>query len=210
MSAQDNSAGNGDAASMDERDDSSELPADEVFHLLQNARRRRVLQHVFAHEDEAPFEMRTIAEHVAAWESDTTLQQLTSDERQRAYISLYQCHLPKLDDKGIIDYNQSRGIVAPTAAIEQFRPYIDVDDDTDDEPATEADSTEADSTAARSPAGDSNRYYGTATAVSVLLTVVSWFGVAPAVISSYLSFFITGLFALVTVGVLQRRRVTSK
>jgi hypothetical protein len=206
MSAQDNSAGNGEKTSMDERDDSGELPADEVFHLLQNARRRRVLQHVFAHEDEAPFEMRTIAEHVAAWENDTTLQQLTSDERQRAYISLYQCHLPKLDDKGIIDYNQSRGVVTPTAAVEQFRPYIDVDDDTTEEPATD---TDTDSAPTPSTAGDSNRYYGTATAVSVLLTVVSWFGVAPAVITSYLSFLITGLFAVVTVGVLQQRRVTS-
>lgn len=186
------------------------LPADEVFHLLQNARRRRVLHYVFAHEGEEPFEMRTIAEYVAAWENDTTLQQLTSNERQRAYISLYQCHLPKLDDKGIIDYNQSRGIVEPTAAIDQFRPYIDVANATE----TDADAdTDGESTASGSvsPAtDDSNRYYGTATVVSVLLTAVSWFGVAPAVVSSYLSVFITGLFALVTVGVLRQRRFTAK
>ncbi|SFK69992.1 hypothetical protein SAMN04487950_0657 [Halogranum rubrum] len=217
MSAQGNSAGADAETSTNEQDTAAVgLPADEVFHLLQNARRRRVLHYVFAHEGEEPFEMRTIAEHVAAWESDTTLQQLTSDQRQRAYISLYQCHLPKLDDKGIIDYNQSRGVVEPTPAIEQFRRYIDVasaadaTDNTDEEGAADRESATARASAALTAGDDSNRYYGTATAVSVLLTAVSWLGVAPAVLSSYLSVFITGLFALVTVGVLRQRRFTAK
>lgn len=197
MSAQDNSAGTeGEELTNNEGTTGETLPADEVFHLLQNARRRKVLRHVFEHEDEESFEMRDIAEQVAAWENDTTIQQLTSNERQRAYISLYQCHLPKLDEKGVIDYNQSRGIVKPTSAVEQFRSYVETEvGETPDEAASETDS----------PADDTNRYYGTATVVSVLLTAVSWFGMAPTVLSSYLSFFITGLFALVTVGVMRQR-----
>lgn len=204
MSAQNHATGTTEESTSEQSSDTPDLAADEVFHLLQNARRRVVLRYVFAHEGEGPFEMRDIAEYVAAWENDTTLQQLTSDERQRAYISLYQCHLPKLDDKGIIDYNQSRGVVEPTDAVEQFRPYIDVEadrDDADDESEPTTDGLGVD---------DSNRYYGTATLVSVLLTAVSWLGVAPAVLSSYLSFLITGLFAVVTVGVVRQRRFTAK
>jgi len=47
-----------------------------------------------------------VAEHVAAKEHETTVKQLLSDERQRVYIPLYQSHLPKLDEAGIIDYDK--------------------------------------------------------------------------------------------------------
>ena len=55
--------------------------------------------------------MHDIAEQVAAWENETTVQALTSDELQRADIPLYQSHLPKLDEEGAIEYNKNRGIV---------------------------------------------------------------------------------------------------
>ncbi|SEO22345.1 hypothetical protein SAMN04487948_101183 [Halogranum amylolyticum] len=206
MSAQNSATGISEEPTSEQEPAATDLAADEVFHLLQNARRRAVLRYLFTHDDE-PFEMRDIAEFVAAWENDTTLQQLTSDERQRAYISLYQCHLPKLDDKGIVDYNQSRGVVTPTAAVEQFRPYIDIEGESEGDADDE---TETEPTAAAPLSEESNRYYGTATVVSLLLTAVSWLGVAPAVLSSYLSFLITGLFALVTVGVLRQRRFTAR
>lgn len=211
MSVKDDSAD--PAAPELTRTTASGLPADEMFHLLQNARRRHVLRYLFAHEGSEPFEMRDIAEDVAIRENDTTYQQLTSNQRQRAYISLYQCHLPKLDDKGVINYNQSRGMVEPTPGIEQFRPYIDIGDDNVEAAETdesdeidEPDETDSSASEAAVSTADSNRYYGTATVVSVLLTAGSWFGIAPAVLSSYLSFLITGLFAFVTVGVLRQRR----
>lgn len=90
-------------------EESDELEKDEIYHLLQNERRRNVLEYL--RDREGPVQMRDIAEQVAAWEHDTTVQALMSDQRQRVYIALYQAHLPKLDEKGIIDYNQSRGIV---------------------------------------------------------------------------------------------------
>lgn len=100
------------------------ISKDDAFHILQNARRRAVLRYLAEH-DEAKFVMRDIAEEVAAWEHDTTVQQLVSDERQRVYIALYQSHLPKLDEHGIIEYNQSRGIVEPTELTAAFEPYLD-------------------------------------------------------------------------------------
>jgi len=66
-----------------------------------------------------------VAEHVAAKEHETTVKQLLSDERQRVYIPLYQSHLPKLDEAGIIDYDKPRGIVRPGECLEQFRQYLD-------------------------------------------------------------------------------------
>ncbi|WP_049972884.1 DUF7344 domain-containing protein [Haladaptatus cibarius] len=108
------------------------LSTDDVFHLLQSQRRRDAIR--FLRDKDGPVEMRDIAEQVAAWENDTTVQTLSSSERQRAYIPLYQSHLPKLDEEGIIEYDQNRGIVRKTPLSEQLECYLDVDDEpTEDE-----------------------------------------------------------------------------
>lgn len=100
------------------------LTKDEAFHLLQNTRRRAVLRYLLDHDDDA-FVMRDVAEAIAAWEHDTTIEHLHSDERQRVYIALYQSHLPKLSDAGVIDYDQDRGMISPTPTIELLEPYLD-------------------------------------------------------------------------------------
>jgi hypothetical protein len=112
------------------------LSKDKLFHILQNQRRRYALRYLQG--TEGVVDMRDVAEQVAAWEHDTTVQQLTSNQRQRAYISLYQCHLPKLDDEGIIEYNQQRGFVERTPLANQLDPYLDTDESSEDE-ETEAD-----------------------------------------------------------------------
>ncbi|WP_372911722.1 hypothetical protein [Salinigranum sp.] len=103
--------------------DAEEFGPDEVFHLLQNQRRRDVLR-VLRDVDET-VEMSDVAEQVAAWEHDTTVEALTSSQRQRVYISLYQRHLPKLDDAGVIDYEQSRGRVTPRPRADSVGRYLE-------------------------------------------------------------------------------------
>jgi DNA-binding transcriptional ArsR family regulator len=102
------------------------LSTDEIFHLLQSRRRRAVLRYL--RDVEGPVEMRAIAEQVAAWENDTSPQAISSDERQRVYIPLYQSHLPKLDEEGIIEYDKDRGVVRKTPLAAQLVRYLDVDD----------------------------------------------------------------------------------
>lgn len=106
-----------------DQDGGAALPKDDVFHLLQNGRRRAVLRYLAEREEER-FVMRDVAEAVAAWENDTTIQQLTSAERQRVYISLYQSHLPKLAEHGVIDYDQDRGTIEPTPLARVLEPYL--------------------------------------------------------------------------------------
>lgn len=100
----------------------NKLSKDKIFHILQTQRRRDALRYL--KENDGAVEMRELAEQVAAWENNTTLQALTSDQRQRVYIALYQSHLPKLDNEGIIKYNQSRGIVERGPLADQFDPYL--------------------------------------------------------------------------------------
>ncbi|MFB6121603.1 MAG: hypothetical protein ABEJ68_10855 [Halobacteriaceae archaeon] len=106
-------------------DERATLVEDDLFHLLQNYRRRAVVRYLRGRE--GPVEMRDVAEQVAAWEHDTTLEALTSTQRQRVYIALYQSHLETLEDAGVIEYNKPRGIVDPTPLLDHVATYVDVD-----------------------------------------------------------------------------------
>ena len=108
-------------------DDAETISLDDTFHILQNERRRQVLQYLQGVEGMVM--MSDIAEAIAAWENDTTVENLHSNQRQRVYIALYQSHLPKLDNLGVIKYNQSRGYVEPTPLLDQVSAYLDQVDD---------------------------------------------------------------------------------
>ncbi|WP_440010500.1 DUF7344 domain-containing protein [Halomicrococcus sp. SG-WS-1] len=150
----------------EEADEPNELTADQAYHLLQNERRRNVLRYL--RDVDEPVEMRDVAEQVAAWENDTTVAALSSDERQRAYIPLYQSHLPKLDEEGVIDYDQSRGIVEPTPLVEVLNEYL--------EPST---ATEVDDDDEDEHAGAWGRYYLGASGVGTTVLAGSVQGIAP-------------------------------
>ena len=78
--------------------------------------------------------MRDVAEQVAAWEHDTTVAQLSSDERQRVYIALYQSHLETLEEAGVIAYNKPRGVVEPRPLLDRVAAFLDPDwSETDEE-----------------------------------------------------------------------------
>jgi len=104
-------------------ENSADLSLDDIYHLLQTQRRRDVLRYLRTAGDRV--RLRELAEQVAAWEQETTVDNLTSDERQRVYISLYQSHLPKLDNHGIVDYDKDRGWVEPTPRAERLHSYLE-------------------------------------------------------------------------------------
>jgi hypothetical protein len=108
-----------------------DIEKDELFHLLQNERRRAVVRYLAGRDQTV--KMRDVAEQVAAWEHDTTVRALTSDERQRVYIALYQSHLDTLDEAGVIDYNKSRGLVDPRPRLEYVAQYVERTTASDDE-----------------------------------------------------------------------------
>lgn len=101
----------------------SELSLDDIYHLLQTKRRRDVLRYL--RDAEGRVQLRELAEQVAAWEQETTVDDLSSSERQRVYISLYQSHLPKLDTHGIVDYDKDRGWVEATPLTDRLDSYLE-------------------------------------------------------------------------------------
>ncbi len=116
------------------RSNGSDLEKGEVFDILKNSRRRSIIRYLRAHDGYA--ELNDVAEHIAADENDTTVRQISSDQRKRVYIGLYQCHLPKLDKLGVVEYDKNRGTIQLQESVSQLMPYLDT---ADQEPDTTPD-----------------------------------------------------------------------
>lgn len=101
------------------------LPKDVVFGLLSAKRRRRVLEFMAENGDETT--LSDLADHIAALENDTEIRLLSSQQRKRVYVALYQCHLPKMDDADVIDFDHSRGTVERRPEADQLYAYLEID-----------------------------------------------------------------------------------
>ncbi|MFB6302108.1 MAG: ArsR family transcriptional regulator [Haloferacaceae archaeon] len=113
-------------------DESQPHRLDLVFGILQNERRRRVLRYLQEHESTTQGEL---AEHVAAIENDVPRKSLTSTQRKRVYVSLYQSHLPKLRDAGAVEYDADRGTVERVPETDEFLQYLDSADGEPENPS---------------------------------------------------------------------------
>lgn len=100
----------------------SELSKEVVFDILSSPRRRYVLYYLRTTEE--PIKLTDLAEKVAAWENDTTPDQITDQERKRVYVSLYQTHIPRLDEATVVQYDQETGYVSLAPAARQIDQYL--------------------------------------------------------------------------------------
>ncbi|KAB1198160.1 MULTISPECIES: hypothetical protein [Haloferax] len=98
------------------------LPKDEIFDLMSNHRRRYIIHH--CKRENEPITLSDLAEQVAAWEKDKTIDELGSAERKTVYTSLQQTHLPRLERAGIITYDD--GEVELTERTERLDIYLDI------------------------------------------------------------------------------------
>ncbi|WP_408957102.1 hypothetical protein [Natrinema sp. 74] len=94
----------------------------EVFDLLSNQRRRYAI-HYCKREDE-PVTLGDLAEHVAAWELDKEIAEITSAERKRVYTSLQQTHLPTLERADMIKFDDRTVELTDEAA--RLDVYLDI------------------------------------------------------------------------------------
>lgn len=90
-------------SSGDDESEREELSQDLIFDLLSNPRRRFILYYLRI--ESGPVKLPDLAKEIAAWEYDTPIDELTDQEQKRAYVSLYQTHVPKLVEAGLVDYD---------------------------------------------------------------------------------------------------------
>jgi DNA-binding transcriptional ArsR family regulator len=155
---QDGEDGVADGADSEEGDDGGSIPLDDQFAILKNRRRRDILKYLREHDGEST--LSDLAEFVAAKENDVEISLLSSDERKRVYIGFYQCHLPQMDDAGVVDFEKRSGDVTLRPEAETLFEYIEDPLATDgDDDASDADPADAedDALAGRAaPEGDAD------------------------------------------------------
>jgi DNA-binding transcriptional ArsR family regulator len=165
-------------ASVAESDDGDRLSKDVIFELLKNRRRREVLSYLL--EADETVTLGELAEQIAAWENDTDVNALSSDQRKRVYVALYQTHLPKMDDAGIVEYDQDRGLITLADNADLLMMYLDTDTHRQDR---------------------WDRWYAALSVVGVAIVTAAFIGVPPltAVPTLALAGAVVGAFSLLTI-----------
>jgi hypothetical protein len=97
-----------------DRDNSIPVSVENAAESLSAARRRLTI--LIVDEYDGSLDAGRLAEAIAAVETEQRMAELTSQDRKRVYISLYQHHLETLDDAGAIVYEDRSKKVHPTDA----------------------------------------------------------------------------------------------
>jgi hypothetical protein len=104
--------------------DTGEFSHEVVFEMLSN-RRRRFVVHLLLDAEET-VELRELSRQVAAWENGKRPEEITSQERRRAYNALQQVHLPKMDDAGLVEFDAARGTIAAGEDLDDLQVYLEI------------------------------------------------------------------------------------
>nr|WP_049888920.1 hypothetical protein [Natronococcus occultus] len=113
-----------DTAAGERGTDADERTPDrgEIFDLLANSRRRYAIH--YCKREDGPVELGDLAEHVAAWELDKEVPEVTSAERKRVYTSLQQTHLPTLEQAEMVVFDN--GTIELTDSASELDVYLDI------------------------------------------------------------------------------------
>ncbi|WP_458206912.1 DUF7344 domain-containing protein [Haladaptatus sp. NG-SE-30] len=148
----------------------------EVYDAVKNLRRRYVLYHI--NRERRPVELGELAEQIAAWENNIDIEDVTPEQRKSVYSALYQTHLPKLENIGIVTYDRESKEVSFTDGAKDFELYL----------ATDSQTTIP-----------WHKLYVLLSGIGALLIAFSWLGVVP--FSGFqLSVVVLGLFGMTALG----------
>ncbi len=89
-----------------------ELTRVDLFEVLSSDRRRALLCFLRLRGGEA--DLRKLATQIAAWEQDIDPEAVSEEDTKRVYISLYQSHLPKLEEYELVSYDSDTKQVSAT------------------------------------------------------------------------------------------------
>lgn len=95
----------------------STLPPATLHEVLVNDRRRAIVDLL-----DNEVSLRNLADDVARIEAGEDPDRKT---RQSVYITLHQCHLPKLDEFGVVDYDADRKRVKSAEGLWAIRAYCE-------------------------------------------------------------------------------------
>lgn len=105
--------------------ETDDTPSDGALYNALSQKRRRYTLHYLKQRTE-PVSVQELAEQVAAWENHKTVQELTSQERKRVYIALYQSHLSTMDAEGLVEYDEDNGMVQLSDSMKSIDLYLEI------------------------------------------------------------------------------------
>ncbi len=116
--------------------ETEELDKDEVFEVLSSTRRRQILYHLHRRGGEA--HLRDLARDTAVSENETPVGEgggadgadadpISEDVVKRFYISLYQTHVPKLEEAGLVRYDGDKKLVTLTDRVSEIARVLNKD-----------------------------------------------------------------------------------
>ena len=98
------------------------IPETDIHDLLRNERRRQVIKQL--QDTVGKTTLRDLAESIA--ERETGESPPPKNIRNSVYNSLHQTHLPKLDDRGIVEYESDRKTIRLTEDARSVDVYMEV------------------------------------------------------------------------------------
>lgn len=116
-----------DDAEVGDADEVGEqLDEDAIFDVLSERRRRDAIG-ILDELDGGPVGAREIADRIATDEADSIVRE---EDEKRVYVALYQCHLPKLEDADVVEWDRDAKMVAAGRyfdEVAELRRYVDED-----------------------------------------------------------------------------------
>lgn len=100
------------------------ISQENLFTALSSERRRNTIEALT--EIGEPTSLSKIVDYVAESELDKPIAEINSDERNRIYVSLYQCHVPHLADTNLLNYNEDTKQISASPQTEFARTFIQV------------------------------------------------------------------------------------
>lgn len=115
MANQDASADGSQFAVGDEYDDA-------LFDVLSDSRRRFTL--LYLEEAETPLSVAELTTELQAWEADNCPDGQRGPDRDTVEISLVHSHLPKMDERRVVDYDPARRTVSLAEHADAAQSYL--------------------------------------------------------------------------------------
>jgi hypothetical protein len=98
----------------------------DVFSILGNQRRLLVVGYLTLFDVGATVEVRHLARVVRGIETGAPPRNVGTDSYESAYNGLIQTHLPKLDDRGLVAYDERAKTVTVENQMEQYAAIVSI------------------------------------------------------------------------------------
>lgn len=111
--------------SLEPTDDSGGLTEDVLFQLLSSSRRRDVLRYLQREDG-----VSTLSEMTEAVATEEGMEAGSSAATYKPiYVSLYQTHIPRLEEAGVVDFDIETGMISLTARADMLLAHLEPERD---------------------------------------------------------------------------------